>query len=145
MLLLPFPMSPIIYKWTELQVTAVDTWQHPETGIANSAMFHKANTTCTVSCNLPVLRSFLCSFRNTMGIIKLHCPSPLLCLFCKLQVINYRQSRIWSRINYTLEALVKLRLPSSFTYFLNLHPSMACQNLSPQLNYWVVCGQKSNF
>lgn len=84
-----------------------------------------------------------CAFRNTIGITKL--PPPLLCLLCKLQVINYRQSRIWSRVNYTLEALVKLRLPSSFTYFPNLHPSMVCQNLSPQSNYWLVCGQKSNF
>lgn len=59
MILLPFPTSPVLCKWTELQVTAIDTWQHPEVGIANSAMFHKANPTCLVSCNPPVLCSLL--------------------------------------------------------------------------------------
>lgn len=81
MILLPLPTSPIIYKWTGLQVTAIDTWQHPEIGVAYSALFHKTNRTCTVSCNKPVLCSLLCPFGNTMGIIKLHSLPPLLCAF----------------------------------------------------------------
>lgn len=125
---------------------AIDTWQHPQIAAANSAMFHKANTTSTMSCNLPVSCSPFCSFWSTMRIIKLLSPPPpLLCLFCKLQVINYRRSRIQSRINYTFEALVKLRLPSCFTYFPNLYPSIACQNLCSQYNYGAVCGQESKF
>ena len=113
---------------------------------ANSVMFHKANTTGTVSRNLPVLCSLLCSFKNIMGIIKLHSPPPLLCLFCK-QVINYKQSRIQSRINYTLKALVKLKAFSCLLplviFQIYIHPWSV--RICLQSNYWVVCGKKSNF
>lgn len=123
---LPFPTSPIRYKQTEWRVIAIDKWQHPEPSTANNAVLHKTNT-AAVSCSLPVLL-FLMLFQEH-----------------KRELSYYRQSTIKSRINYRLEALVKLRLAASFIYFLNLHPSTVCQNFSPRANYWLICGQESNF
>lgn len=118
-ILFSFPTSPIRYKQTEWQVAAIDSTQRL------------------------VQQTVLCFTKQTQlhGVMQSTCLA-LSCAFpgTQQELSNYRQSRKKSRTNYRLEDFVKLRLTSSFIYFLNLHPSMVCQNFSPRSNYWLICG-----